>query len=361
MTLTVLLLNACVAFTGFYIISKIYHSSLFNSYRLRSSVIGILAGALGLFLMYNAVEANDMVRVDLRHLPLVLLAFYGARFPLFIATLFIASTRFLFGMTEQAVIAFIATFIVSIGMLWIHRLLRERLFLQSIFLNVWALFIISIAVYINMGWSTAYVSLVLSIWMIGMLVGLLSSILTIDLEQTTRRAIEYKQSSERDHLTGLYNRRVWDRYTASIGQENRTYNVLALDIDHFKHVNDTYGHGNGDLVLQQFANILKVETRAHDTVARIGGEEFVILMYDLTPEKVDKVANRIRERIAAELFHLNDFPPIQITTSVGVAHGTSLPIKRMVDLADSALYQAKNEGRNQVVISTYDTPEPIMT
>ena len=361
MTLTVLLLNACVAFTGFYIISKIYHSTLFHSHFFRSLIIGLLAGALGLFLMYNAVEANDTVRVDLRHLPLVLLAFYGARAPLFIATLVIASTRFLFGMTEQAFIAFIATFIVSIGMLWIHRLLRERLFLQSIFLNVWALFIISLAVYINMGWNAAYVSLVLTIWMVGMLVGLLSSTLTIDLEKTTRRALEYKQSSERDHLTGLFNRRVWDRYTASLGEDDRTYNVLALDIDHFKHVNDTYGHGNGDLVLQQFADILKVETRAHDTVARIGGEEFVILMYDLTPEKVDKVANRIRERVATETFYLNDFPPIQITTSVGVAHGTALPIKRMVDLADSALYQAKNEGRNQVVVSTVASPEPIMT
>ncbi|WP_214759758.1 GGDEF domain-containing protein [Exiguobacterium sp. s129] len=361
MTLTVLLLNACVAFTGFYIISKIYHSTLFHSQFFRSFIIGLLAGALGLFLMYNAVEANDTVRVDLRHLPLVLLAFYGARAPLFIATLVIASTRFLFGMTEQAFIAFIATFIVSIGMLWIHRLLRERLFLQSIFLNVWALFIISLAVYINMGWNAAYVSLVLTIWMVGMLVGLLSSTLTIDLEKTTRRALEYKQSSERDHLTGLFNRRVWDRYTASLGEDDRTYNVLALDIDHFKHVNDTYGHGNGDLVLQQFADILKVETRAHDTVARIGGEEFVILMYDLTPEKVDKVANRIRERVATETFYLNDFPPIQITTSVGVAHGTALPIKRMVDLADSALYQAKSEGRNQVVVSTYASPEPIMT
>ncbi|WP_214878697.1 diguanylate cyclase [Exiguobacterium sp. ERU653] len=361
MTLTVLLLNACVAFTGFYVISKIYHSSLFNSQRLRGFIIGLMAGALGLFFMYNAVEANDTVRVDLRHLPLVLLAFYGARSPLLIATLVIASTRFLFGVTEQAVIAFIATFIVSIGMLWIHRLLLERLFLQSIFLNIWALFIISITIFINMGWGPAFVSLVLTIWMVGMLVGLLSSTLTIDLEKTTRRALEYKQSSERDHLTGLFNRRVWDRYTATLGEEDRTYNVLALDIDHFKQVNDTYGHGNGDLVLQQFADILKVETRAHDTVARIGGEEFVILIYDLTPKKVEKVANRIRERIATEVFYLNNFPPIQITTSVGVAHGTALSIKRMVDLADSALYQAKNEGRNQVVVSTYETSEPIMT
>lgn len=148
-------------------------------------------------------------------------------------------------------------------------------------------------------------------------------------------------------------------------KKKRRFTHLPIDIilktAIFNHVNDTYGHGNGDLVLQQFANILKVETRSRDTVARIGGEEFVILMYDLTPEKVNKVANRIRERIAAETFHLNDFPPIHITTSVGVAQGTSLPIKRMVDLADSALYQAKNEGRNQVVISTYETPQPITT
>ncbi|MFP3422506.1 GGDEF domain-containing protein, partial [Bacillus sp. SIMBA_161] len=88
-----------------------------------------------------------------------------------------------------AVIAFIATFIVSIGMLWIHRFLLERLFLQSIFLNIWALFIISIAIFINMGWGPAFVSLVLTIWMVGMLVGLLSSTLTIDLEKTTRRAL----------------------------------------------------------------------------------------------------------------------------------------------------------------------------
>lgn len=351
MTITVLLLNACVAFTGFYIISKIYYSELFRSAKARGMLIGLFAGALGLFLMYNAVEVNSDVRVDLRYLPLVLLAFYGARLPLLLATTIIASTRFLFGVSKEATVAFIATYVLSIVMVWLHRLLKERLFFQSIILNVWALSVISVAILINIGWSSTYVSLVLMIWMVGMLVGLLSSILTIDLEKTTRRAIEYKQSSERDHLTGLYNRRVWDRYTASLGDDDRAYNVLAIDIDHFKQVNDTYGHGNGDLVLQQFAEILKSETRIHDTVARIGGEEFVILMYDLTPEKVDEVANRIRKRIAAELFHLNDFPPIQITASVGVSHGTSVPIKRMVDIADTALYQAKRDGRNRVIVS----------
>ncbi|WP_214825995.1 GGDEF domain-containing protein [Exiguobacterium algae] len=355
MTVTALLFNACIAFTGFYIISKIYHSDLFYSAGARGMLNGLLAGGLGLFLMYNAVEVNTTMRVDLRYLPLILLAFYGERRPLMLATSIIASTRFLFGVNKEAALAFVATFLLSLGMVWLHQRFKERLFLQSIVLNVWALFVISVVVWINIGWSPIYGSLMFPMWTVGLLVGTLSSVLTLDLERTTRRAIEYKQSSERDHLTGLFNRRVWDRRTESLEEESRTYNVLAIDIDHFKHVNDTYGHGNGDLVLQQFAEILKAETRVHDTVARIGGEEFVILMYDLTPDKVDQVANRIRERIAAAVFFLNDFPPIHITASVGVSHGTALPIKRMVDVADSALYQAKRNGRNRVVISKVDS------
>lgn len=350
MPFTALLLNASVAFTGFYLISKLYHSTHFDSYRSRGILIGFLAGALGLFLMKNGVQVNDEVRVDLRHLPLVLLAFYGARSPLFVATLIIASTRFLFGFSDQAVVAFIATFIVSSGMWWLHKCFRNRLLLQSMLLNTWALFIISVAVFINLGWGTTYVELILTIWTVGLLVGTLASLLAIDLEKTTRRAKEYKYSAERDHLTGLFNRRMWERKTASLVSDRQTYNVLALDIDHFKHVNDTYGHSNGDLVLKRFAELLKIETRAHDVVARIGGEEFVILIYDLSPDKVYKVAERIRERIAAEAFFLSDVTSIQVTTSIGIAHGSALPIESMSDLADTALYQAKDNGRNRTVL-----------
>lgn len=351
MPIIALFINACVAFTGFYLISKVFHSQLFSSSRGRGVLIGVLAGLLGLFLMFNGVEVNDEVRVDLRHLPLVLLAFYGARLPLFVATAFIASTRCLFGFTEQAIVAFIATFILSLGMVWIHRRLADRLFFQSMALNVWALSVISIAVLINLGWSMMYVTLIATIWTVGMLVGLLSSVLTIDLEQSTRLTQDYKWSAERDHLTGLFNRRVWDRYTSTIGNIDRPYNVLALDIDHFKRVNDTYGHGNGDLVLQRFAEILLAETRSHDVVARVGGEEFVVLMYDLAPGKVEKVAERIRKRIEDEVFILNDFPPIHITASIGIAHGKSEPIQKMTEAADSALYKAKDMGRNQVILT----------
>ncbi len=345
-----LLINACIAFTGFYIISKIIHSTQFSSSTMKSIIIGLATGLLGVLLMFKGIQVNESLRMDLRHLPLVLLAFYGIRFPLVIATGVIGSSRFLFGVTPQAFVAFIAILAISSGMIYIHRKLLNRPFLQNIALNVWALLMITIAVLINLGFNETAILLLLSTWTIGLAVGVLSSMLTLDFQILNQQVQLYKKSAELDHLTGLYNRRVWDDRTAGLEQEGRIYNVLALDIDHFKHVNDTYGHGNGDLVLQQFANILKQETRPHDITARIGGEEFMILVYDLSPQKVVKVANRIRERIATERFQLDGFPAIEVTTSIGIAHGKHVHIQQMNVLADEALYAAKQQGRNRTVL-----------
>lgn len=347
-----LLINACVAFTGFYVISKIYHSPLFSSWRSRDFIIGILAGLLGLFLIYVAVEVegDGIVRVDLRHLPLVLLAYYGAGLPLFIATIFIGASRFLFGAIDHAVVAFIGTIIISLGMIWIYKRFANRLFIQSMILNVWALTITSVVIFINLDGRAQFIDVLLALWTVGLAISLLSSILTIDLEKTKSRAKEYKFSAERDHLTGLYNRRMWDRQTASLKNDGHAYNVLALDIDHFKRVNDTYGHANGDLVLKQFADILLEETRPHDLVARIGGEEFMILVNHLSPAKAEKVAQRIRSRIENSYFELDEGPPIRVTSSIGISHGAAISIQVMTEAADKALYEAKANGRNQVVV-----------
>lgn len=344
-----LIVNACVAFTGFYLISKIYHSHLFNSLRLRSVLMGTLAGLIGLFLMVLAVEVNEEVRIDLRHLPAILLAFYGARLPLFIATSIIASSRLLFGINDQAIIAFIGSFVASIVMLWIHRKLSDRMLIQSMALNIWALSLISFGVWINLGFGITFLSLLLTIWGVGLSAGLMSSALTIDLETTTKRAKEYRYSAERDYLTGLFNRRAWEQATSDIELENRIYNVMILDIDHFKHVNDRYGHASGDQVLKRFAELLLLETRPQDLVARIGGEEFVVLIRDLPTAKIKKIAERIRVRIEYESFVLPQ-EILKITVSIGVSSGQSISIEQLLDTADQALYQAKNTGRNRTVL-----------
>lgn len=130
-----------------------------------------------------------------------------------------------------------------------------------------------------------------------------------------------------------------------------TCNVLILDIDHFKQINDQYGHANGDEVLKQFAELLHRETRNQDIKARIGGEEFGILIPMLSQSEVVNVAERIRHSISKHEFKLLDQQKIQLSVSIGIANGKSENLREMIRLADDCLYQAKNSGRNRTHVT----------
>lgn len=350
MPLIDLIINACIAFTGFYLLSKGIYSDQVSYPFLKSISTGVLAGLLGFLLMLRGIEITDTVRVDLRHLPLVLLGFYGLRMPLFIATIMIASTRFAFGFNQQSLVAFIATCIIGAGMIFIHKRYKDLALIQCLLLNVWALIIITFAILLNLGWTWSTWIILSSVWGVGILAAVLSSVLSVDFDIMNNRVKEYKNSAERDHLTGLFNRRAWDSNTSKLDQDGRRYNLLVLDIDCFKHINDTYGHANGDQILKQFADCLNETIRPHDLLARVGGEEFMILIYDLPLETCQKVAERIRQRIEDERFLLINDSVIRCTVSIGLSHGQGIVIESMISSADKALYEAKNNGRNQVVV-----------
>ena len=154
-----------------------------------------------------------------------------------------------------------------------------------------------------------------------------------------------------DALTGVYNRRRFDEkiseYSLLFRRTGRPFALLLIDADHFKRINDTYGHAIGDDVLQQLAQLIQVSVRATDFVARYGGEEFAVLLPEVAqPDTPEVVAEKIR--VAVALAH---FPNIgQVTVSIGVAladpadNSHTMLIKR----ADQQLYQAKAAGRNQV-------------
>jgi len=128
------------------------------------------------------------------------------------------------------------------------------------------------------------------------------------------------------------------------------YSLLMLDIDHFKSINDRYGHPFGDQVLRRLGELLKGAVYETDFVARYGGEEFVVLMPRAEPVGVLRKAESIRRTIAAEKFALA-FENIAVTVSIGVAHfprDAATP-EELVSKADSALYQAKSRGRDRVV------------
>ncbi len=159
-----------------------------------------------------------------------------------------------------------------------------------------------------------------------------------------------------DELTGLYNRRYFERHAAMMLEkaieQGRDLAVVMLDIDFFKPVNDTHGHGVGDEVLKEFAARLQRSIRGVDLACRYGGEEFVVLMPDTSQSQANAIAERIRRSICDTRFNVGPGLSIDITVSLGVALNNPAgdTPEELLKRADMALYRAKNQGRNQVVI-----------
>ena len=175
----------------------------------------------------------------------------------------------------------------------------------------------------------------------------------LELTRADNRRLE--ELATRDPLTGLLNRRaLLERLSAEIDRCRRfdkPVSVLLLDLDHFKTINDGYGHLVGDDVLRQTAVLLDTAARTVDVVARYGGEEFVVILPETTPDGALIFAERLRERIGTYPFDVGDREPLHLTTSIGVASFPSPRVESTEDLfarADEALYRAKSSGRNQV-------------
>jgi diguanylate cyclase (GGDEF)-like protein len=159
-----------------------------------------------------------------------------------------------------------------------------------------------------------------------------------------------------DALTGIYNRRhlfnLAESEIARSKRYQRPLGIIMIDIDHFKVVNDNYGHLTGDQVLFYMARRVKGELRAHDFVGRYGGEEFAVVLPETDLQSTVHVAERLRERVAEEAFR-TDKEKIHLTISLGVncLNGEQdMSVERLLDEADQALYQAKRLGRNRTEV-----------
>lgn len=170
-----------------------------------------------------------------------------------------------------------------------------------------------------------------------------------------QRARVMRSMIERDGLTGLLNhRRFKERVGYELARVNRTnlqFCVAMIDVDHFKKVNDTWGHPVGDKVLSVLARTLVGWVRKTDVVGRYGGEEFAVLLLDTTPEAVFEVLENFRNHFAKIIFN-GEAESFSLTISIGVAgSATSAETSDLFEAADKALYLAKNNGRNRVVLA----------
>jgi len=171
-----------------------------------------------------------------------------------------------------------------------------------------------------------------------------------------RNLDQAKRSAEEDHLTGLPNRRGFDAMMAkehAAAQAAREHLCVAFcDIDHFKRINDTFGHNVGDEVLREFALRLATNVRGVDLACRYGGEEFVVIMPDTAMKDALRIAERLRLHVAGTPFRAQGLTePLSVTISVGVActEGGEDSTDALLKMADEAVYDAKAHGRTQVV------------
>jgi diguanylate cyclase len=155
-----------------------------------------------------------------------------------------------------------------------------------------------------------------------------------------------------DPLTGLFNRRAMDHHLEYLWKEDQNLSVLVMDIDHFKRINDSYGHAIGDIVIRNVADAVRKCIRGEDIAIRYGGEEFLVLLPNTHLEGAVTVAEAIRKRIEAlRLVRKNDnFALAPFTISLGVAKRRDGDDRdSLFERADKALYQAKTSGRNRVI------------
>jgi len=172
-----------------------------------------------------------------------------------------------------------------------------------------------------------------------------------DTHQENMQLIQRLESiANQDALTGTANRRALNAYLAAIWQQKTPLALMMIDVDYFKRYNDRYGHQAGDECLSSVAQVLKMAVRAEgDLVARYGGEEFVVVLPGVSLAHATAIAERIQQKIReAGLPHAASAVASEVTVSIGiVASDGTVPIETLIARADSALYQAKNKGRNQ--------------
>ena len=180
-----------------------------------------------------------------------------------------------------------------------------------------------------------------------------------ELSAALARAFAFEMAENQafvDALTGLPNRRYLEEILDTVGPRRRQgdrLGILMIDLDHFKQLNDRYGHAAGDRVLRAVAESISAAVRLDDTPARYGGEEFVVVLRRATGEQAADVAERIRAEIAEMVpSDLGLTERITVSIGVAVADSQSTDVRALIETADSALYRAKNQGRNRVVVDS---------
>lgn len=324
---------------------------------LRSNITyGILSGIFGCLLMLFSFPISNQVILDFRYIPVIMMAIYVSSYAAAETAVIMGLFRLLyFGINQASVTAFIVIILIGFvsGAIGRTKLnIRDKWILCVGF----SIIVTGYSIY-TLIYETENRGYVMLVFLSGLVsVSVLMYYFLEFLNKFNEKIDNIKNEAEKDYLTGLKNPRQFDKilknHLKSDTGASEEMALLYIDIDHFKEINDQYGHSSGDLVLKELGRIFNSLARSQDIISRRGGEEFTMLLVDCRLEQAVAVAERIRSAVEKAEFRLSDESSIHITVSIGVAalQPSIQDGVESLELADKALYQAKETGRNKVVV-----------
>ncbi|MGD6889943.1 GGDEF domain-containing protein [Bacillus mobilis] len=309
-------------------------------------VVGILTGILSVLLMYFGVHIENIM-LDLRYLAVILAIIIGGPIASSITVTIILITRLF--LTEYSLASELACYtivLIGVGIIFIWRM-KASIFTRWIWFNLYSLSILAVPLSILFK-DTSIVVLYLVCSGVAAYITFISANYVL---QSNELFQTMKQYATIDALTGLGNVRQFDlemnRHIGNKRMKNDSLCLLLIDIDHFKCVNDTYGHPAGDEVLKQVGCILREISMFPDLAFRKGGEEFALLIPKKGLTYGMSMGEQVRTVVENHPFQLLNGTKIKITVSVGISVYEESP-EQFIQAADDALYYSKRNGRNQV-------------
>lgn len=320
-------------------------------------IMGALCGIQGCLLMVYGVHLNPDLMVDFRNIPIIIMGLYSTFPSVMLTSLIIGLFRIaFFGWSVASIISFFFALLMGVacGLIGKSKLKQYA---------KWILATISICLISGTGFviavrDSALLKDILSAYLLGMVIISTSTFfLKKYIHISNEKYYLLKESSSIDFLTGLHNVRHFDKTLNELmvdaKEHKKSVSLLFIDIDHFKKVNDTYGHLNGDIVLKALSEMLQRQSRSSDVVTRNGGEEFTVLLNNCGLAEATNAAERIRLMVESHEFITREKNIIRISVSIGVScyPETTAVEEKLIEQADIALYHAKRSGRNRVCIA----------
>lgn len=352
-------MNGSIIISFLFLAGQIFRNGPLTSelkFKIRLS-LGILSGILGSLLIWFSIHVTDTIIVDMRNIALIIGTIYGGFVASLTALLIMGFTRVAFyGLNTASIMAIIVLGTLSVTSSLIARSTKWTFKGKYVVMNTISILISFSAFSMLIDNKAKLIELCFSFGFIAIITALYCYLVITYLQHSNELFKRYKEESKIDYLTGLYNVRQFDEIYNSqlknVQERKEKLSVLMIDIDHFKKVNDTYGHVNGDLVLEKLGSILKKETRHFDVAARKGGEEFCILLLDCSAQRAVEIAENIRSLTERTIFPISNGREITITISIGIATfpETVTDLQQLLQQADMALYASKQAGRNRVTL-----------